>query len=118
MIWRPACITFKVNLPVWFDELQQPEESLPARTLKRPRPTGPLLFHERSALARRGQLPTHPAADMDGRDEDVVYVKAFATTPQQQPAVARAANELIAEQQARMQAESEVLTSTMACASY
>ena len=50
------------------------------------------LWWFRRELARRGQLPTHPAADMDGRDEDVVYVKAFATTPQQQPAVAKLAS--------------------------
>jgi len=69
------------------------------------------LWWFRRELARAGQLPTHSAADTNGRDEDVVYVKAFATTPEQQPAVARAANELIAEQQTRMQAEGEVLTS-------
>jgi hypothetical protein len=38
-------------------------------------------------------------------------VKAFATTPQQQPSVAQAASALIAEQQTRMGAEGEVLTS-------
>jgi hypothetical protein len=69
------------------------------------------LWWFRRELARGGQLPTHPAADTDCPHEDVVYVKAFATTPAQQPAVARAANELIAEQQAMMPAEGEVLIS-------
>ena len=48
-------------------------------------------------------------AGLDG--QAVVYLKAFATDPQQQAAVARAANELVAEQQTRMRAEGEVLTS-------
>jgi hypothetical protein len=69
------------------------------------------LWWFRRELARAGQPPTHSAAVTDGHDEHVVYVKAFATTPEQQPAVARAANELIAEQQTRMQAEGEVLIS-------
>ena len=35
----------------------------------------------------------------------------FATSPEQQPAVARAAHELVAEQRTRMSAQGEVLTS-------
>jgi hypothetical protein len=69
------------------------------------------LWWFRRELAIAGQLPTHRASPADAPAEDVVYVKAFATTPQQQPAVARAASELIAEQQTRMRAEGEVLTS-------
>jgi hypothetical protein len=67
-------------------------------------------FRRELAIARR--LPTHPVVPAGGNGGDhVVYVKAFATTPQQQLAVDYAANELIAEQQATMQAEGEVLTS-------
>jgi hypothetical protein len=69
------------------------------------------LWWFRRELAIAGQLPSHRAANADTPADDVVYVKPFATTPQQQPAVARAANELIAEQQARMRAEGEVLSS-------
>jgi hypothetical protein len=69
------------------------------------------LWWFRRELAIAGRLPRHrqPARDTDG--EDVVYVKAFATEPHQQPAIAQAANELVAEQQARMRAEGEVLIS-------
>jgi hypothetical protein len=66
-------------------------------------------FRRELAIAR--QLPTHPAPPTAGESHDVMYVKAFATTREQQLAVARAANELIEEQQASMQAEGEVLTS-------
>jgi hypothetical protein len=69
------------------------------------------LWWFRRELAIAGQLPTHKAVPVDDPDEDVVYVKAFATTPQQQPAVVRAASALIAEQQTRMRGEGEVLTS-------
>jgi hypothetical protein len=53
----------------------------------------------------------HPDPGAHGDGEDVVYVKAFATDPRDQSAVARAANQLVAEQRARMRAEGEVLTS-------
>jgi hypothetical protein len=69
------------------------------------------LWWFRRELAIAGRLPTHPATDPGGDREDVVYVKAFATEPQQQPTIAHAANALVAEQQARMLAEGEVLTS-------
>ena len=66
-------------------------------------------FRRELAIAR--QLPTHPAPPTAGESHDVMYLKAFATTREQQLAVARAANELIEEQQASMHAEGEVLTS-------
>ena len=69
------------------------------------------LWWFRRDLAIIGRLPAHPASVPDGDDQDVVYVKAFATEPRQQAAVARAANQLVAEQQARMRAEGDVLTS-------
>jgi hypothetical protein len=71
--------------------------------------TFPWWFRRELAIVR--QLPTHPAPPTSGVSDDVIYVKAFATMPQQQLAIAHAANELIAEQQASMQAEGEVLTS-------
>jgi hypothetical protein len=69
------------------------------------------LWWFRRELTTAGQLPSHRESPGDAPVDDVVYVKAFGTTPQQQPEVARAASELIAEQQARMRAEGEVLTS-------
>jgi hypothetical protein len=69
------------------------------------------LWWFRRELAITGWLPTHPATGPDGDRGDVVYVKAFATEPHQQPAIADAASALIAEQQARMGADGEVLTS-------
>jgi hypothetical protein len=69
------------------------------------------LWWFRRELAITGRLPTHPATGPDGDGADVVYVKAFATEPHQQPVIANAASELITEQQARMGAEGEVLTS-------
>jgi hypothetical protein len=66
-------------------------------------------FRRETALA--GVLPRHPPSPPDGDDRDVVYVKAFATDPENQPAVAAAAEELIAEQRDRMKADGEVLTS-------
>jgi hypothetical protein len=69
------------------------------------------LWWFRRELAIAGRLPTHPPPARDTDDEEVVYVKAFATDPRQQPAIAQAANELVAEQQARMRAAGEVLTS-------
>jgi hypothetical protein len=69
------------------------------------------LWWFRRELAIAGRLPTHSPTAPDGDREDVVYVKAFATEPQQQLAIAHAANELVCEQQARMRAEGEVLTS-------
>ena len=69
------------------------------------------LWWFRRELAITGRLPAHPATGPDGDGGDVVYVKAFATEPHQQPAIAHAASELVAEQRARMGAEGEVLTS-------
>jgi hypothetical protein len=69
------------------------------------------LWWFRRELAIGGGLPMHPATPPDGGADDVVYVKAFATEPQQQAAIAHAANQLVAEQQARMRVEGEVLTS-------
>ena len=69
------------------------------------------LWWFRRELAIQGQLPKQPASGSDGETADVVYVKAFATTPPQQHAVASAAQELIAEQSTTMQAGGEVLTS-------
>ena len=69
------------------------------------------LWWFRRELAITGRLPTHSTAIPDGNDDDVLYAKAFATSPEQQPAVARAARELINEQRERMQADGEVLTS-------
>lgn len=68
------------------------------------------LWWFRRELALAGLLPPHVTAPPDGDDRDVLYVKAFATTPEQQPAIATAAAELTAEQRTRMQAEAEVLT--------
>jgi hypothetical protein len=69
------------------------------------------LWWFRRELAIGGGLPMHPATPPDGGGDDVVYVKAFATEPHQQAAIAQAANQLVAEQQPRMRAEGEVLTS-------
>jgi hypothetical protein len=69
------------------------------------------LWWFRRELAITGRLPTHPAAGPEADGGDVVYVKAFANEPHQQPAIAHAASELVPEQQARMGAEGEVLTS-------
>jgi hypothetical protein len=69
------------------------------------------LWWLRRELAITGRLPTHPATGPSGDGGDVVYVKAFATEPHQQPAIAHAASELVTEQRARMGAEGEVLTS-------
>jgi hypothetical protein len=69
------------------------------------------LWWFRRELAIQGQLPQQPASEPDGKTADVVYMKALATTPPQQQAVASAAQELIAEQSTRMQAGGEVLTS-------
>jgi hypothetical protein len=72
------------------------------------------LWWFRRELAITGRLPAHPdppPADTHADADDVVYVKAFATKPASQPAVAQAANELVAEQRAGLRAEGEVLTS-------
>jgi hypothetical protein len=69
------------------------------------------LWWFRRELALAGLIRRHPTAPTDNDDEEVVYVKAFATSPEHQPAVARAAEELIAEQRRRMKADGEVLTS-------
>jgi hypothetical protein len=69
------------------------------------------LWWFRRELAIAGRLPAHPDPGARGDGEDVVYVKAFATDPRDQSAVARAAKQLVAEQRARMRAEGEVLTS-------
>src|SRR5918994_1380857 len=55
VIWRPSCVTFTVILPSRSFRLQQPEESLLRRTVKRPRPSGPLLLHARSGLEGHGE---------------------------------------------------------------
>jgi hypothetical protein len=69
------------------------------------------LWWFRRELAIVGRLPRHPAGDSNGDGRDVIYVKAFATSPEQQSAVALAAEELITEQRDRMQGTGEVLTS-------
>jgi hypothetical protein len=69
------------------------------------------LWWFRRELAIAGRLPAHPVTVPDGNAEDVLYVKAFATSPEPQPTVERAARELITEQGDRMQAQGEVLTS-------
>jgi hypothetical protein len=69
------------------------------------------LWWFRRELAIAGRLDTHPSPGPDDAEgQEVVYFKAFATSPEQQPAVARAAHELVAEQQTRM-THCEVLTS-------
>jgi hypothetical protein len=69
------------------------------------------LWWFRRELAIAGRLPKHSPTVPDGNAEDVLYVKAFATSPERQPAVERAARELITEQRDRMQAHAEVLAS-------
>jgi hypothetical protein len=69
------------------------------------------LWWFRRELAIAGRSPTHHPTASDIGGDDIVYVKAFATEPQRQSAVAQAAHELVASQQSRMQAEGEVLTS-------
>jgi hypothetical protein len=72
------------------------------------------LWWFRRELAIAGQLPAHPDPQPpkpDDGDDDVVYVKAFATEPKQQPEIAQAAADLIGEQQARLRAQGEVLAS-------
>jgi hypothetical protein len=69
------------------------------------------LWWFRRELAIAGRLPGHPGTGVDGNADDVVYVKAFATSPEQQPAVERAARALVTEQRDTMQGEGEVLTS-------
>jgi hypothetical protein len=69
------------------------------------------LWWFRRELAIAGRLPRHPQPAPDTAGGDVVYVKAFATEPHQQRAIAEAAKELVAEQRAGMRAEGEVLTS-------
>jgi hypothetical protein len=69
------------------------------------------LWWFRRELAIAGRLPRRPATGPDRNGPDVVYAKAFATSPEQQPAVARAAQQLIAEQRNGMQADGEVLAS-------
>jgi hypothetical protein len=69
------------------------------------------LWWFRRELALAGRLTPRPQSAPGGEGDDVVYVKAFATEPQQQSAIAQAANQLIVEQPARMRADGEVLTS-------
>jgi hypothetical protein len=69
------------------------------------------LWWFRRELAIAGRLPSHRRIRPSERNEDVGYVKAFATSPEEQAAVANAATELVAEQRARMQADGEVLAS-------
>jgi hypothetical protein len=69
------------------------------------------LWWFRRELAIAGRSPRHrPTTPAVGGD-DIVYIKAFATEPQQQSAIAEAAHELVASQQATMRATVEVLTS-------
>jgi hypothetical protein len=66
-------------------------------------------FRRRLALA--GRSPAHPPA-VDGEPgDDVLYVKAFATAPERQAAIAQAAVELVAEQQPKLRGRGEVLSS-------
>jgi hypothetical protein len=69
------------------------------------------LWWFRREMAIAGRLPGHSAALPDGDAENILYVKTFATSPEQQPAVQRAARALITEQRDKMQAQGEVLTS-------
>ena len=69
------------------------------------------LWWFRRELAIAGRSPTLRPTAPDAGGDEIVYVKAFATEPQHQSAVARAAHELVGEQRARMRAEGEVLTS-------
>jgi hypothetical protein len=69
------------------------------------------LWWFRRELAIAGRLPQHPGTLPDENADDVVYVKAFATSREQQPGVERAARALITEQRDRMQAQGEVVTS-------
>jgi hypothetical protein len=69
------------------------------------------LWWFRRELAGAGRLPIRPATAAGESAQDVEHVKEFATRPEQQAAVARAASELVAEQQAKMQADGEVLIS-------
>jgi hypothetical protein len=69
------------------------------------------LWWFRRELAIAGRSPTHRPTAPDAGGDEIVYIKAFATEPQHQSAVARAAHELVGEQRARMRAEGEVLTS-------
>jgi hypothetical protein len=69
------------------------------------------LWWFRRELAIAGRLPSHPRIRPNDETQDVVYVKAFATSPEQQAAVANAAAELVAEQRRRMQADGEVFAS-------
>jgi hypothetical protein len=69
------------------------------------------LWWFRRELAIAGRLPAHPATGADGGGDDIVYIKAFATEPHQQPAIAHAANELLADHQATLGAEGQVLAS-------
>ena len=50
----PIARHLHVILPSWFLDLQQAEESLLRRTVKRPRPPVPTLFHAQSGLTGRG----------------------------------------------------------------
>jgi hypothetical protein len=69
------------------------------------------LWWFRRELAITERLPEHHATVADVDRRDVIYAKAFATTPEQQPRIASAAQELIAEQHDRMQGDGEVLMS-------
>jgi hypothetical protein len=69
------------------------------------------LWWFRRELAVAGRLPVQLTGAARGGGEEVVYVKAFATRAEQQGDVARAANELVAEQESRMGGSGEVLAS-------
>jgi ribonuclease D len=65
----------------------------------------------RRELAITGRRTAHPCPDRDRRRDELLYIKAFATDPEHQQAIARAAKELVAEQSATMGATGEVLVS-------
>lgn len=66
-------------------------------------------FRRRLALEHRSIA--HPEPDPDAEADDIVYVKAFATAPEQQEAIVEAALQVVAEQQATMRGRGEVLAS-------
>ncbi len=75
------------------------------------------LWWFRRGLVRVGLMPRHPRPPMigtpdgDGHEEDVLYVKTFATEPGDQAEVAAAAQALVTEHAATLEALGEVLVS-------